>query len=64
MCIMTHSLSKELLNKPNMNVVVSVGEREYTIGKIKTRSTFANKDDSNNYITLVAEKECCGNLMR
>lgn len=62
--MMTHSLSKELLSRPNASLVVSVGEREYTIDRFKTRSSYANRDDSSQYITLIAGNECCGNLKR
>ena len=62
MCVKSHSLAKELLNKPDGFITISIGEKEYMIDKIRRTFTCANYDDSNIYFTLVANTECEGNI--
>ena len=64
MCITSHSLARELLSKPDAFITISIGEKEYMIDKIRRVPTHANIDDSNTYITLVANVECEGNIKR
>ena len=64
MCITSHSLAHELLNKPDAFITVLFGEKEYMINKIRRNSTHANIDDSSTYLTLVIGEECDGNIKR
>lgn len=50
--INSHSLAKELLNKPDGFVTVTVDNREYMITDIIRKSNHANLDDWGYYYTL------------
>lgn len=63
-CITSHSLAKELLNKPDGFITLTVSGNEYLISSIKRKSTCANTDDSNCYWTLNGEYESRGNIKR
>lgn len=57
----THELARELLDKPDDFVTVTVGNREYNIEHVKTVATHANRDDGVTHKTLVCN-EMSGNL--
>lgn len=59
----SHVLAKELLNKPDGFITVSLGELEYIIDSLKRVSTHANVDDSTIYWTLKL-REIEGNIKR
>lgn len=48
----THSLAKELLEKPDGFITVSVKNEEFAITGFRRKSTCANLDDSTLYWTL------------
>ena len=62
--ITSHSLARELLSKPDTFITISFEGKEYMIDKIRRVPTHANIDDSNTYLTLVANVECEGNIKR
>ena len=64
MLITSHSLARELLDKPDAFITVLFGEKEYMINKIRRIPTHANMDDSSTYLTLVVGEECVGNIKR
>ena len=57
-------MAKELLNKPDGFITISIGEKEYMIDKIRRKPTYANIDDTNTYLTLIINVECEGNIKR
>ena len=57
----THELARELKNRPDDFVTVTVGNREYSIESIKTVTTHANIDDGVTHKTLICN-EMYGNL--
>ena len=64
-CISTsHELAKELLNKQDSFITITIGEREYMITKLKRKSTYAYADDMSTYWTLCVDDECYGNIKR
>lgn len=64
-CIGTsHSLARELLNRPDGFITVTIGEEEYMIKNIKRLPTHANLDDMGMYYTLNVDERCAGNLRR
>lgn len=60
----SHELAKELLNRPDGFITITIGEREYMISKLKRKSTHANADDMSTYWTLCVDDECYGNIKR
>ena len=63
-CIGTsHSLARELLNRPDAFITATNGEVEYVIETIKPTATHANIDDTITYLTLNL-RECRGNVKR
>lgn len=64
-CISTsHMLARELLNRPDVFLTATIGEKEYVIDNIQRKFTCANIDDSVSYITLNLKGDCCGNIKR
>lgn len=61
--IRTHSLAKELLDKPDGYLVASDGEREYIISGIRRTKTHANADDTVTHWALLLDN-CEGNIIR
>lgn len=59
----SHNLAKELLNKEDSYITITIGEKEYVVSAIKKTKTHANADDSYMYLTLVGD-ECSGNIKR
>lgn len=62
--ITTHSLARELLNKPDGFLVVSNGIQEYVIDSVRRVATHANLDD---YVThwVLNIRDCgTGNIIR
>lgn len=53
-----------MLSKPDTFITISFEGKEYMIDKIRRVPTHANIDDSNTYLTLVANVECEGNIKR
>lgn len=62
--VTSHSLARELLNKPDSFITISTEDGEYTIGNIKRKSSHANMDDSVMYWTLKGEYKTEGNIIR
>ena len=62
--VTSHSLARELLNKPDGFITISTEDGEYTIGNIKRKSSHANMDDSVMYWTLKGEYKTEGNVIR
>lgn len=63
MCFTTsHSLAKELLNRTDGFLTVSINGEEYLISNIRRVSTCANIDDSNMYWTLQLNNRSEGNI--
>lgn len=60
----THGLARELLDKPDEFLTVTVENREYSIDHIKPVKTYANIDDGVIHKTLVCEKQVDGNIIR
>lgn len=56
--ITSHKLAKELLERDDSFLTVTVGDREYVIEGIKVTKTSANHDDSTLYRTLICGNEC------
>ena len=64
LCYVTsHSLAKELLDKEDSYITITIGEKEYVISYVKRVKTHANADDTTIYLTLVGD-ECSGNIKR
>ena len=59
----SHGLAKELLNKEDSYITITIGEKEYVVSDVKRVKTHANADDSYMYLTLVGD-ECSGNIKR
>ena len=59
----SHNLAKELLNKEDSYITITIGEKEYVISDVKRVKTHANADDTTIYLTLVGD-ECSGNIKR
>lgn len=59
----SHNLAKELLNKEDSYITITIGENEYVVSDIKRVKTHANADDTTIYLTLVGD-ECSGNIKR
>ena len=59
----SHGLAKELLNKEDSYITITIGEKEYVISDVKRVKTHANADDTTIYLTLVGD-ECSGNIKR
>ena len=59
----SHNLAKELLNKEDSYITITIGEKEYIISDVKRVKTHANADDTTIYLTLVGD-ECSGNIKR
>lgn len=65
MCFTTsHSLARELLNKPDAFITITTEDGEYVIGSIKRKTAHANMDDSSVYLTLYGERKNEGNIIR
>lgn len=60
----THSLARELLNKPDGFLVATDGDKEFVIDNIRKVSTHANADDSVLYWTLHLRECESGNIKR
>lgn len=56
-------LARELLNKPDGFIVVTLGEKEGIIEDIRRVAAYSNYDDSSMYWALNI-RECEGNLKR
>ena len=54
----SHKLAKELLERKDSFLTITVGDREYSIEGIKVTKTTANHDDSTLYRTLICGEEC------
>ena len=64
LCYLTsHSLARELLNKEDSYITITIGEKEYVVSDVRRIKTHANADDTTMYLTLVGE-ECSGNIKR
>lgn len=61
--ITSHSLARELLNREDSYITITIGEKEYVVSAIKKTKTHANADDTTIYLTLVGD-ECSGNIKR
>ena len=59
----SHGLAKELLDKEDSYITITIGEKEYVISDVKRVKTHANADDTTIYLTLVGD-ECSGNIKR
>ena len=62
--VTSHSLARELLNKPDGFITISAKDGEYIIGDIKRKSSHANIDDSVMHWTLKGEYRVEGNIIR
>lgn len=62
--VTSHSLARELLNKPDGFITISTKDGEYIIGDIKRKSSHANIDDSVMHWTLKGEHKVEGNIIR
>ena len=56
-------MARELLNREDSYITITIGEKEYMISGVKRVRTHANADDASMYLTLVGE-ECSGNIKR
>ena len=64
-CISTsHSLARELLNRPDGFITVTIGEKEYVIKNIKRIPSHANYDDISMYLILNLDECGTGNIRR
>ena len=61
--VTSHSLARELLNREDSYITITIGENEYVVSDVKRVKTHANADDTTMYLTLVGE-ECSGNIKR
>lgn len=61
--VKSHELARELLNKEDSYITLTVKEKEYMVSEIKRVRTHANMDDTCMYLTLVGD-ECNGNIKR
>lgn len=61
--VTSHGLAKELLDKEDSYITITIGEKEYVISDVKRVKTHANADDTTIYLTLVGD-ECSGNIKR
>ena len=59
----TRQLIRELSDKPDDYITVTVGDREYSISHTKMIKTHANVDDGVMHRTLVCD-EMSGNIVR
>ena len=59
--VTSHSLAKELLDKEDSYITITIGEKEYVISDVKRVKTHANADDTTIYLTLVGD-ECSGTI--
>lgn len=59
----TRQLVRELSDKPDDYITVTVGDREYSISHTKMIKTHANVDDGVMHRTLVCD-EMSGNIVR
>lgn len=65
MCIVTsHSLARQLLDKPEAFLTVTDGEYEYVIENFTRRHTHANYDDEVTHLILQLRKTEGGNIVR
>ena len=62
--VTSHSLARELLDKPDGFITISTEDGEYIIGNIKRKLSHANIDDSVVYWTLKGEHKVEGNIVR
>ena len=60
----SHTLARELLNKPDNFITATIGEEEYIIDNIQRVATHANIDDSVTHWTLNLRDGGNGNLKR
>ena len=61
--VTSHGLAKELFDKEDSYITITIGEKEYVISDVKRVKTHANADDTTIYLTLVGD-ECSGNIKR
>ena len=61
--VTSHGLARELLNREDSYITITVGENEYVVSDVRRIKTHANADDTTMYLTLVGE-ECSGNIKR
>lgn len=61
--VTSHSLARELLNREDSYITITIGENEYVVSDVKRVKTHANADDTTMYLTLVGD-ECSGNIKR
>lgn len=59
-----HSLARELLDKPDGFVTITMGNREYIIENCQRKLTHANIDDSVVHWTLNLKESDGGNIIR
>lgn len=65
MCIVTsHSLARQLLNKPDAFLTATDGEYEYVIENFTRKYTHANCDDQVTHLSLLLRKTEGGNIVR
>lgn len=60
----SHSLAKELLNKPDGFITTTLGEKEYVIGNTQRVASHANIDDTVTHWTLNLRDGGNGNIKR
>lgn len=62
--VTSHDLARELLNRPDGFITITIEDKECVISKIQRKSSHGNLDDTSTYYTLVGERECDGNIKR
>ena len=57
-------MKETLLDRPDEFITMMFGEKEYGISNIKRVATHANMDDTVTHLTLQANEEMKGNIIR
>ena len=57
-------MAHALLDRPDEFITMMFGEKEYGISNIKRVATHANMDDTVTHLTLQANEEMKGNIIR
>lgn len=60
----SHKLAKELLQRPDKFLTVTIGDEEYVVDNIQCIHTHANRDDSVTHWTLNVRSGGKGNIKR
>lgn len=60
----SHSLAKELFDRPDDFITVTLQDKEYGIESIKRVATHANVDDGTTHLTLKLKEYSGGNIIR